>query len=113
MFVADDFIEDMKNGMSLENALQKHDVSFKDAVELLQKQSGRGKKKTQWNAKTGEKYISKTKNGKYLIRKNINGKMRYFGYYDNIQDAIKVRDYFSENGWYWQRLNAVQKRLGV
>lgn len=114
MFIADNFKEDLQNGMPLEEALQKHNISLADAVELMKKQGyHRKKKRTQWNAKTGEKYISKTRGGKYAIRKHINGKMRYFGYYDNIEDAIKVRNYLYENGWYWQRINAIREKLGV
>lgn len=115
MFDSDEFIEDMKNGLSVEEGLKKHNISLEEAVVLLQKSLPRKKKKKKntWNAKTGEKYISKTKSGKYSIRKHINGKMRYFGNYDNINDAIKVRDYLIENGWYYNRINAIRKRLGV
>ena len=48
-------------------------------------------------------YITKEKNhrGKkpYVIKKKINGKLRRFGRYQKIEDAIRMRDKLIENNW--------------
>ena len=46
------------------------------------------------------RYIYKYKpTGKYLIRKNIEGKPRAFGYYKTIDAAVHVRDYLEDISW--------------
>lgn len=54
------------------------------------------------NARTvnENRYIYKyNRNGKYFIRKNIKGKRKGFGYYDNLDVAVKVRDKLEEMSW--------------
>lgn len=38
-------------------------------------------------------------NGKVYIRKRIGKKNHFFGYYDNYDDAMKIRDYLESIGW--------------
>ena len=114
MFKSDEFIEDMRHADSIGEVLEKHDVSLVEAIDILQKISPRKRKeKTSWNAKTGEKYIAQIPSGAYIIRKSVNGKMRYFGKYDNLNDAVKVRDYLLKHGWYPNRVKSIRKKLGV
>lgn len=54
------------------------------------------------NSRTANKnrYIYKYKrNGKYFIRKNIHGKRKGFGYYNDLDVAVKVRDKLEEISW--------------
>lgn len=54
------------------------------------------------NARTvnPKRYIYKyNRNGKYFIRKNIKGKRQGFGYYDDLDVAVKVRDKLEEMSW--------------
>lgn len=54
------------------------------------------------NSRTVNKnrYIYKYKrNGKYFIRKNIHGKRKGFGYYTDLDVAVRVRDYLEEISW--------------
>ena len=44
------------------------------------------------------KYIRKEGN-KYRIDHDIGHKKVYFGRYNQLEDAIKARDYFEEKGW--------------
>ena len=45
------------------------------------------------------KYITKTANGKYVLYRAKNGKVTYYGRFDNFNDAVEQRDYFNEHGW--------------
>lgn len=44
------------------------------------------------------KYISKVGNS-FRIAKSINGKIKYFGHYSTLEEAITVRDKLIDNGW--------------
>ena len=44
------------------------------------------------------KYISKVKHG-YILRKQVNGEMYHFGYYQSIEEAKKAREYFITHEW--------------
>lgn len=44
------------------------------------------------------RYISNIQ-GHYRISKSINGEIYYFGYYDSLDEAIKIRDKLIDNGW--------------
>lgn len=44
------------------------------------------------------KYICNL-NGKFGITKTINGKKYYFGSYNSLEEALKVREYFIKHGW--------------
>ena len=39
------------------------------------------------------------RNGKVYIRKRLGNKNHFFGYYDNYDDAMKIRDYLESIGW--------------
>ena len=45
------------------------------------------------------KYITKNKKGIYIIQKNVNGKMRYYGSFKDYNDAIRVRDKCIKYNW--------------
>ena len=104
--------KDMKSHLTIEEVLIKHGITFKEAVTLLSKNQSRKKKQKRPYEKTDEKYISYYCK-RYIIRKYVNGKMRSFGGYDTLEDAVKMRDYLMENGWYPNRVKAIRKRLGV
>ena len=110
-----DFQNDLQKGMTIEHALQKHNLTLQTVWQELhytprgtikQKQH----KKQQTN--TGEKYITKN-GGKYLVRKTVNKKYKYFGRYDTLEDAVLVRDWMCEHDWNKSRLKALRRRLGV
>lgn len=44
------------------------------------------------------KYISILK-GKFQVSKQVNGKRYYFGSYDTLEEAKKVREYFIKHNW--------------
>ena len=45
------------------------------------------------------KYITKTADGRYVLYRAKNGKVTYYGRFDNFNDAVTQRDYFNEHGW--------------
>ncbi len=46
------------------------------------------------------RYIYKyNRTGKYMIRKSLNGKFKAFGYYADVDVAVKVRDYLESIQW--------------
>ena len=98
-----DFQNDLKNGMSISEALQKHNLTFKKAFNMLSHTSvGRPPKPRSEKrrvAKTGEKYIGSHESGSYFIRRLIDGEWTAFGSYSTLEDAIKIRDMCIKHGW--------------
>ena len=67
--------------------------------------------------KCDEKYINRRNSGTYVVEKTINGKHRYYGGFNNLEDAVKFRDYCIKNGWssncvYQNPMKNIQKRHG-
>ena len=48
---------------------------------------------------TGEKYITRTNSGTYVVGKKINGKTHYYGGFKTLEDAIVLRDECIKHGW--------------
>lgn len=101
---------DLIEGLSIEEALDKYDLSFKDAVNVLTK--SRSKKKKTPKTYFAGRYIQKSGNY-YYLRKTVNGTTKLFGSYNSLEDAEKVRDYCIKHGWYRTRIDAICKKLGV
>ena len=59
---------------------------------------------------TQNTFITQNKNGKYCIYKNINGFKQYFGSYNNLDTARKVRDILMENNWDSGLYSKLQKK---
>jgi len=58
------------------------------------------------------RYIYKYKrNGKYFIRKNIKGKRKGFGYYTDLDVAVKVRDRLEEMSWNVTRWHKEREKI--
>ena len=92
------FQQDLKNGMTLEDALIKHNLSFKQAVEMSPVQRTNKKRQKDNVRKNMSRYIQ-LQGKSYHVRKTINGKTVSFGTFATLEDAIKVRDYLIEHGW--------------
>ena len=106
--------QDLRDGMSIEDACTKYGVSFKYVVANMPRPfKPRGKRKPK-RAKTytGEKYIQH-RDGHYSLRKNIKGRMMFFGTYSSLEDAMKVRDYCIVHGWKQRSIDKYCERLGV
>lgn len=99
---------ELRSGLTISEVCTEHGISFQQLCALMKK----GEPINQENRSTGEKYISFL-GGRYVLRKTLKRKMRYFGSYNSLEDAVKVRDYMIENGWYRNRLDNVCKKVGV
>jgi len=98
--------EDLKSGTTIAEVCSKNDITFK---ELCQMFHGYAKKGRPLGLPM---YICRDKR-KYMIRKKIKGKEKYYGTYDTIEDAVKVRNELMKYGWYQSRVPAIRKRLGI
>ena len=106
------FQHDLKNGMSIDDALIKHGLNFLDVWHRLHYKP-RADKKTRPVHSTGEKYITRQDERKYVIRKQIGNKYIYFGGYETLEDAITMRNWLLENQWDKTRWKAQRRRLGI
>ena len=111
------FQEDLQNGMSIEDACTKHQISFKEAFENMERPQIQGHRsvaqmKAQKKSKTGEQYIRKIKH-RYCIYRKVGEKTRYFGAYTTLKDAVKIRDYMGKHGWFIEKLDQYCKECNV
>ena len=105
--------QDFKSQMTIGEVLIKHGLTFKEAVALCSiKQPRKPKKSSRHYEPTGEEYIRKY-GRKYVIRRNIKGKQKWFGSYKTLEDAIKVRDCLNEEGWSTYKVQPIREKLGV
>ena len=102
------FQMDLRNGMSLEDALKKHDMTLKQAVF----QSPRHHKSLNWKKSADLKNIHKN-GGSYTIYKKQEGITKSFGTYKNVSDAQMVRDSLDNYGWEQLEVGLICVLLGV
>jgi len=95
--------QQLQNGTTIQEVCQQYHISFKELCNLF---LSRGC--TTDKSSTGKLYVSYDGH-RFILRKN-NG---YYGSYQSLDDALKVRDYMIMNGWYRSRLDKVCRELGV
>ena len=101
------FQEDLKT-MTLDEALTHHNLTLKEAFTTLHHKLIYTKKKP--NKKL--QYIQAT-NGRYYVKKHVNGKVRSFGTYTTYNDAKRLRDHCIKHGWKQTRVDQYCKELGI
>lgn len=112
-----EFIEDVKNGMSAYNLQDKYVLTPRQYRWLMRgviREKGYDLKKTgvrrgHYRSKFHEPFITKRKTGKYLIRKDE----IYYGQYDSLEIARKVKKGLVECNWDKKQLNKIRKGLGL
>ena len=117
MGMIEKFQQDLRDGMPLEDALQKHHLTLKEAIDYVHKpithSPHRKKPQTKRDVyKKVSRNISQ-KNNAYHVRKHINSKSFWGGSYDTLEDARKIRDYLDEYGWNPIKVNEACKQLGI
>ena len=105
--------EDLKK-MTIEEVLLKYKLDWATLFKLTRNSTpmGRKRKRKRVYKKCDEKYIYLIDN-RYCIKKTVRGKHKSFGGYDALEDAVKVRDYLEEHGWYQHRLKTAWRKCGV
>ena len=94
----------------LNEILQKHQTNLKKVMSTKNKKvhEEKSKKKT----KTNIVNITYTR-GVYMIKKYINSKNVYYGSYDTLEDANRVKQELIKNNWDKTCLDKICKELGV
>ena len=110
-----EFQKDLQNGLSIDEACSKHDVSFGEAVlgfNHLQKRNKSKKKGKKVKCSTPSKYIFQ-RDDRFTIRKTIKSKTMIFGTYNSLEDAIRVRDELINIGWKQRSVDSICEQLGI
>ena len=106
-----DFRTDLRNGLGLEEALHKHHISLKYAMDHMDKPLTNPKRRSRPYSRYG-KFIYRM-GPYYVVQKSINNRATNFGTYNTLTDAQRVRDYLEEHGWKRYKLDAILKELGI
>lgn len=117
MGLIEKFQQDLRNGMPLETALHKYNLTFKEAVEFVHKPiTHPPKKKKPYQKRNVYKHVDKyvkQRGGQFHLRKTINGKAIWGGSYNTAEDALLVRDFLEEEGWNIIKVNEACKKYGI
>lgn len=113
----DNFIEDVNNGLSAYDLQHKYTLTprqYRWIMRHVQRKEGYSLKKTRVQPYTrrsyfNEPYITKRKNGRYIIRK---GKV-YYGQYATLEIAKKVKQELIKSRWDKGQLNTIRMKLGL
>lgn len=108
-----DFQNDLKTGMTLTEALQKHNITLYDAFTTLHKQHDKRKKQNKTKQKPHSKKFIYNHYGNYQIRKTSNGKGKAYGTYRKLYEAKQVRDALIVDGWHQNHVDSICRELGV
>lgn len=105
------FQNDLREGMTIQEALMKYNMSLEYAFKKLQHKSP---KKSRYvpKQKNQTKYIQE-RNNHFYLRKAIRKKVKPFGTYSSLEDAVKVRDHCMRHGWKQTKIDEYCKELGV
>lgn len=112
------FQQDLLDGMTINDACLKHEISFKEAVMLAHGQPSRKTKKVRHKKNHRGVTVSPAqyiyiRNNTYAVRKSVNGKMKMFGTYNSMEDAIRMRDALKADGWHQTHVDRICEKLGI
>lgn len=113
------FQNDLQSGMTLENALTKHNISLAEAFTRLHykvNQKTPNKRKRNIKRYNASQYIQ-ARDGKYYLRKTVQttkGRTTLlFGTYNTLEDAIRMREALKEDGWHQRHVDSICQRLHI
>ena len=105
------FRNDLWNGMSINDALIKHETNLHDVVRALQNKPHKPGSKSKVTS-SPEHYIL-IRGDTYAVRKSIKGKNRMFGTYNSMEDAIRMREALKLDGWHQRHVDRLCEELGI
>lgn len=112
-----EFLEDVKNGMSAYNLQDKYVLTPRQYRWLMRgvvREKGYDLKKTgvrrgKYRSKFDEPFVTVRPNGKYLVRKDE----IYYGQYDTLEIARQIKKELIKVNWDKKEINTIRKRLGL
>lgn len=113
----DKFLTDVNDGMSAYNLQHKYVLTprqYRSIMRNIIRKDGYCLKKSRvkpYKSRTrfDEPHITLKKDGKYMIRK----KSVYYGQYDSLETARKIKQKLIEVNWDKKQLNKIRKEIGV
>ena len=96
------FRNDLRNGMTLENALLKYGLSLQEAVQYGHRTDLDNK----------YRYIHLVHNS-FHIRRTIDGRYEYYYSCKELDDAVQVRDKLIEYDWDKSKIPEIKMELGL
>ena len=112
------FQNDLQDGMTLEDACRKHQISFKYACDNMGKIQKKKIRPRNTSSTYAGEYIQE-RNGKYFVRKYVpsckrkNSSTVMFGTYNSLEDAIKMREHCKKHGWKKRSVDKYCRELGI
>ena len=106
------FQNDLQDGMTIEDACTKHQISFKYACDNMGKIYKKKILPKKASCTFASEYIQ-TRNGKYFLRKYLNGSTKMFGTYNSLSDAVRMREHCKEYGWKQSKVDEYCQELGI
>lgn len=108
--IPEEITQDLRLGMSLDDCLTKHNTNLRELFKQNTHPKGLIKpKKPRFNP---AKYVQ-YRDDHYYIRKWLKGKIKLFGAYGTLEDAIKVRDELIRIGWKQKSVDKICNEVGV
>ena len=110
------FQKDLKNGLTISEALEKHNLTFKYVCDNLPRaycSTSRKRGHSKRNSKSRQYITHQERDDRYYLRKSIEGRMVHFGAYKTITDAVKIREYCKKHGWRKECIPEYEKRCGI
>ena len=102
----EDFRRDLKKGLSISEALIKYNLTFKQVFKYFHRPPARIYPQPNSSRLDDNIYLS---NGYFHIRR----KQQFYGSYNSLKDAQKVRNKLIEYGWDKTNLNRILKEVKV
>ena len=106
------FRNDLWSGMSLCDALTKHETNLHDVFQALQNKPQKPKGSKSKVISSSEPYIF-IRNNTFSVRKSTKGKTKMFGTYNSMEDAIRMRDALKRDGWHQTHVDRICEELGI
>lgn len=99
--------QDFKSHLTITEVCMKHKITLGEALCLIQPKYARNQSSPN---RTNEHYIQEL-NGRFYIRKRRRNKIRSYGGYSTLEEAIKVRDKLMNCEWDRSKLEQIKKEV--